>query len=44
MKRKQFTALLVIGTMILQMLTGCSKGAAATGSASKKDGGVKEFT
>lgn len=45
MRKKQFTALLVIGAMVLQTLTGCSKGTAATGSSTaKEDGGIKEFT
>ncbi len=46
MRKKQFTALLVIGAMMLQTLTGCSKGTAATGSSTAKEanGGIKEFT
>ncbi|GLB23865.1 ABC transporter substrate-binding protein [Lacrimispora xylanolytica] len=45
MKRKQITALLLVGAVLMTTLSGCSKGASSKGgNAAKDNGGVKEFT
>lgn len=45
MRKKQFTALLLVGAVVMSTLSGCSMGASSKGkNAAKNDGGIKEFT
>jgi putative aldouronate transport system substrate-binding protein len=45
LRRKQFTALLLVGAVVMSTLSGCSTGASSKGkNAAKNDGGIKEFT